>query len=89
VANEFKKYAEKNKRNKAVQQVVGTRTDGTPILGGVAQYASKGAPNRKQHARLSRRLVAWSLSMDNKNMHGGIQQRKDSGGFHRPGSYSK
>jgi hypothetical protein len=71
--NEFKKYVEKNRRPKAD--------------GNVAQHAKIGKPNRKQTQRLERRLAAWSLSMSTKNLHGGIQQRKDTGGFIRPGSH--
>lgn len=89
MANEFRKYLEKNKRPKAVAQVVGVREDGTEIIGGVAGHAKVGPAHRKLKAKLERRLRAWSLSMDTKNMHGGVQQRKDTGGFHRPGSYSK
>lgn len=45
---------------------------------------------RKAEARLSRLLRDHGLMMGTKNTEGsGAQQRKDSGGYHRPGSYSK
>jgi hypothetical protein len=43
--------------------------------------------NRKQHNRLTRRLNDYAVMMNTKNS--ATQQRKDSGGYHRPGSNTK
>ena len=43
--------------------------------------------NRKLFKALERRLADYTVSMNTRNTEaGGTQQRKDSGGFHRPGS---
>lgn len=44
------------------------------------------APNRKQGKALAARVKDFELLMSTKNTAGGTQQRKDSGGFHKPGS---
>jgi len=63
-----------------------SQANGAPVAG----RAVAGKASRKQAASLERRMRDYSLSMDTKNASaGGTQQRKDSGGFHRPGSYSK
>lgn len=46
--------------------------------------------NRKAARALSRRMADYAVMMGTKNTEAsGAQQRKDSGGYHRPGSYSK
>lgn len=54
--------------------------------GPVANRAVTKDVNRKSFARLGARLRDYELMMATKNPAGGTQQRKDNGGFHRPGS---
>jgi len=57
-----------------------------PGTGPVGRHAQAGSPNRKRAARLDLRRKDYANFMAAKNPAGGTQQRKDSGGFHRPGS---
>lgn len=76
MANEFKKLVAKRSRH--------------TTEGAVAGKATVGQANRKQRGKLEARRADWSKSMDTKNASaGGVQQRKEAGGFKRPGSYSK
>ena len=52
----------------------------------VAQFANPKRNESKGQKRLARRMADYALMMGTKNGHGGAQQRKDTGGFHRPGS---
>lgn len=52
----------------------------------VAQFAGRSSRQSKGQRRLAGRLADYATMMGTKDPHGGIQQRKDSGGFHRPGS---
>ncbi len=76
MANEFQKFLAK-------------RNSGAKTVGPVANHAQQGQMHRKMRESLERRRSDYSRTMDTKNTHGGIQQRKDNGGFHRPGSNTK
>ena len=70
------------KRSKWVKR--GFSVHGT---GPVANMAVGGRRvNRKMAARLEARVKDFELFMSARNSHGGIQQRKETGGFHKPGS---
>ena len=52
----------------------------------VAQFANPKRRETKEETRLNVRRADYSRLIDTKSMHGGVQQRKETGGFHRPGS---
>jgi hypothetical protein len=55
----------------------------------VAQFANPRKRSiTKREANLARRVAGFNLSMATKNSEsGGAQQRKETGGFHKPGAY--
>lgn len=69
--NEHLKMMDHDKKHKMV--IIGNRTH-------VAGNAKKGQPNRKQKARLDRRVFDYNAMISNKDFKGEV------GAFHRPGS---
>jgi len=58
-------------------------------LHGVRPKAGPQGLNRKRERKLDMRKADWQRSMDTKNTEAsGAQQRKESGGFKRPGSWN-